>query len=123
MENRKGSLSSALKICAFACAMALPLGLAGCGTESSTSARSCETHNTAEIRFQNQSNTSQVYTIMWDGYVLTSVAPGATSDYFTVTAGIPHMLEYKFANTDKRACTVSYPNLTQCSSQTHWCTG
>ncbi|MBS1772256.1 MAG: calcium-binding EGF-like domain-containing protein [Bacteroidetes bacterium] len=83
--------------------------------------RTCEANNTAQIRFQNKTGTSTTYSVVFDGSTITTVAPGATSDYFTVTAGI-HTLHFMIANSTNEACTISTPNLVVCTYNEYYCT-
>jgi hypothetical protein len=83
--------------------------------------RICEVNNTAQVRFQNKTGTSQTYSVVWDGSTLTTLAPGSTSDYYTVAAGT-HTLHFMIANTSNEACTQSTPVLAVCASQEYWCT-
>ena len=92
-----------------------PSGYTGSRCETQT----CAANNTAEVQFSNRSANS-TYSIIWDGSVITSVSAGATSNYFTVAAGI-HTLEFKYANGTSDACTISTPNLAQCSAMVYWC--
>lgn len=82
----------------------------------------CEVNNTAKVRFQNKTGTSLTYEVVWDGSTLTTLAPGSTSEYYTVAAG-SHTLHFKIANSGgQEACTQSAPVLAQCSSMEYWCT-
>lgn len=94
-----------------------PSGYTGTNCEK----RTCEANNTAQVRFQNKTGTSQTYSVLWDGSVITTLGPGATSDYYTVAAG-EHTLHFKIANTGNEACTQSTPNLAVCSTMEYWCT-
>jgi len=89
------------------------------GTNCQT--RKCEANNTAKVRFMNKTGTSQTYSVLWDGSVITTLGPGATSEYYTVAAGT-HTLHFKIANSTAEACTPSTPNLAVCSSMDYWCT-
>lgn len=83
--------------------------------------RKCEANETAKVRFINKTGTSQTYSVLWDGSVITTLGPGATSEYYTVTAG-QHTLHFMIANSTTSACTPSTPNLVACSSMEYWCT-
>ncbi|MBZ0100148.1 MAG: calcium-binding EGF-like domain-containing protein [Taibaiella sp.] len=83
--------------------------------------RKCEANETARVRFINKTGTSQTYSVLWDGSVITTLGPGATSEYYTVAAGL-HTLHFKIANSSTEACTISTPNLAVCSSMEYWCT-
>lgn len=83
--------------------------------------KTCEANNTARVQFQNKTGTSQTYSVLWDGSVITTLGPGATSDYYTVAAGT-HTLHFMIANSGTEACTQSTPNLAVCSSMQYWCT-
>ena len=101
--------------------------MAGCGVEDSTptapTVQACETNNTAQVKFQNKSNTNKTYDIIWDGSKVGTVAPGATSSTSTVAAGVQHTLVFKITNTNTEACTPSTPTPAKCTSQTYSCTG
>lgn len=81
----------------------------------------CEVNNTARVRFTNKTGTSLTYSVVWDGSTLTTIGPGATTDYYTVSAG-PHTLHFMIANSTNEACTISTPVLTQCFDHEYWCT-
>jgi hypothetical protein len=83
--------------------------------------RKCEANETAKVRFINKTGTSQTYSVLWDGSVITTLGPGATSEYYTVAAG-QHTLHFMIANSTTSACTPSTPNLAVCSSMEYWCT-
>jgi hypothetical protein len=102
---------------------------AGACTQNSTSptppppaAPSCQTNNTASIRFENRSNTNTTYDVVWDGSKLTTVAPGSISSSYPIAAGVQHTLQFKITNTNTPACSTSTPTLAQCESSTYWCT-
>ncbi len=82
----------------------------------------CQVNNTAQVTFQDRSASNRTYDVIWDGSRLTTVAPSQTSSAFTVAAGTQHTLVFKFTNTNVDACTPSTPTLSQCSSETYWCT-
>ncbi|MCB0696041.1 MAG: calcium-binding EGF-like domain-containing protein [Chitinophagaceae bacterium] len=83
--------------------------------------KKCEANNTASVRFINKTGTSQTYSVVWDGSVITTLGPGATSEYYTVAAG-QHTLHFMISNSGTEACTQSTPNLAVCSSMEYWCT-
>lgn len=83
--------------------------------------KTCEANHTAKVRFINKTGNSQTYSVLWDGSVITTLQPGATSDYYTVAAG-QHTLHFMIANSSTEACTQSTPNLAACSSMEYWCT-
>ncbi|MBW7914375.1 MAG: calcium-binding EGF-like domain-containing protein [Taibaiella sp.] len=83
--------------------------------------RKCEANETAKVRFINKTGTSQTYSVVWDGSVITTLGPGATSEYYTVASG-QHTLHFMIANSTTSACTPSTPNLAVCSSMEYWCT-
>lgn len=90
------------------------------GTRCETKVQSCVVNNTAEVQFSNRSSSS-TYTVVWDGSVWTTLAPGVTSSTYTVAAG-SHTLEFRYSNSNTAACTASTPVLAQCSSMVYWCT-
>lgn len=81
----------------------------------------CEKNHTAQVTFQNKSATNLTYDVIWDGSKLTTIAPGASSQVYTVSAAT-HTLQFRITNTSKAACTQSTPVLAQCHSYTYWCT-
>jgi hypothetical protein len=98
---------------------------AGCGTDSSNplgvTAAACQTNNTADVSFQNNSTTSKSYDVIWDGSrVESNLAPGATSAVHTQAAG-SHTLEFHVAGTQTNACSPASPNIAQCSTHTYSC--
>lgn len=92
-----------------------PSGYTGTHCETQT----CAANNTASIQFSNRS-ANKTYSVVWDGSVITTLAAGVTSDYFTVAAG-QHTLEFRYSNSSTDACTLSTPNVAQCSSTVYWC--
>ncbi len=87
------------------------------GTHCET--QTCVVNSTAKVQFSNRSANS-TYSVVWDGSVITTLAAGVTSDLFTVAAG-DHTLEFKYSNSNNDACSVSTPNIAQCSSTVYWC--
>lgn len=92
-----------------------PSGYSGSRCETQT----CAVNSTAQVQFSNRS-ASSTYSVVWDGSVVTTLAPGVTSEFFTVAAG-DHTLAFKYSNSANLACTESTPNLAQCSSMVYWC--
>lgn len=92
-----------------------PTGYSGSHCETHT----CAVNGTAQVQFSNRSANS-TYSIVWDGSVMATLAPGVTSEFFTVAAG-NHTLTFKYSNSSDLACTESTPNLAQCSSMVYWC--
>lgn len=83
--------------------------------------RLCEVNNTARVRFQNKTGSSLTYSVVWDGSTLTTLGPGQTSEYYTMSASA-HTLHFMVANSTQEACTQSTPVLAQCMDQEYWCT-
>jgi hypothetical protein len=81
----------------------------------------CKQNNTASISFRNASTTNRTYNIVFDGSNLTTVAPGQTSNSYTIAAGTQHSLTFTFTNTGGNACSTSFPTLAQCASSTYSC--
>jgi PBP1b-binding outer membrane lipoprotein LpoB len=81
----------------------------------------CETNNTAQVQFKNESNTNTTYDVMWDGAYFLTVAPGITSAKYAVAAGTQHTLEFRITNTHQTSCGPSWPNLAQCSIHVFSC--
>jgi hypothetical protein len=95
-----------------------PSGYSGTSCEY----RTCEKNNTAEVRFINKTGSSLTYEVLWDGSVITTIAPGVTSAPFTVAAG-QHTLHFLIANSGSQgACNESNPVLATCGSMDYWCT-
>jgi hypothetical protein len=90
------------------------------GSRCETVVQGCVVNNTAIVQFSNRS-TGSTYSIVWDGSVMTTLAPGVNSQTYTVAAGA-HTLEFKLSNGSTSACTPSTPVLAQCSSMVYWCT-
>ncbi|MGD8897689.1 MAG: hypothetical protein PVJ73_16790 [Acidobacteriota bacterium] len=96
----------------------------GCNAANPTAPTvpACQTNNTARVTFENRSGTGKVYAVVWDGSTVETLGAGVKGEAHTVTAGIPHSLLFKVANSSRHACNISWPNLAQCSSHTFWCT-
>ena len=95
-----------------------PSGYTGTNCEK----RTCEANNTSQVRFENKSATNLTYSVIWDGLLMTTVAPGVTSQNFTVAAG-EHTLHFQIANSGGQpACTPSTPVLIVCNSHSYSCT-
>jgi hypothetical protein len=95
----------------------------GCtaATPTAPTVPACQTNNTARVTFENRSATGKTYAVLWDGSTMETLAAGARGSEHTVTAGIPHTLVFMVANSNRNACTASWPNPSQCSSHTDWC--
>jgi hypothetical protein len=89
------------------------------GNRCETKVLSCVVNNTAEVQFSNRSSNS-TYSVIWDGYIITTLAAGVTSSKFVVAAG-SHTLEFRYSNSSASSCTPSTPVLAQCSSMIYWC--
>jgi hypothetical protein len=114
------------RVLAFVCC--LPLTLAGVVAACSSGITSpprqaCEVNNTAQVAFADHSQSNSTYTIIWDGATLTTVSPGSQSQYYTVAAGVSHVLQFEFTNSSSQACTPSLPTLAQCAEEVYSCTG
>lgn len=84
--------------------------------------RKCEVNNTSRVKFENKTGTSLTYSVVFDGSIITTLAPGASSEFFTVAAG-QHTLHFLIANSGgKEACTESTPVLIQCYDHPFYCT-
>ena len=92
-----------------------PTGYTGTRCETQT----CAANSTAWVQFSNRS-ASSTYSIVWDGSVITTISSGVTSDFFVVNSG-QHTLEFRYSNSSSDACTISTPNVAQCSSMVYWC--
>ena len=103
--------------------------LPGCITEDSAGLPppppplSCQTNNTAQVSFENRSNTNSTYDVIWDGANIFVVAPANTSPPITAAAGVQHILRFQFTNTQNLACNEGTPTLAQCSNRVFSCTG
>lgn len=80
----------------------------------------CQAHNTATITFGNQSINS-TYTIAWDGTIVATLGPGQYSKVFTEAAGVAHLMQFKYSNSNLNACSSSTPTLVQCSTNSYSC--
>lgn len=89
------------------------------GSRCETKTQPCVINNTAEVQFSNRSSSS-TYSVIWDGYIIATIAAGANSSFFTVAAG-QHTLEFRYSNSATSSCTPSTPNVAQCSSMVYWC--
>lgn len=121
--NKAGWLRVAMTIVLLSAS--LPL-MTACNPFSKTTTAAavpaCQTNNTADVRFYGGSLTGLTNTIVWDGSVVATVAPGQYSSYTAQTAGVTHTLTIKNAATGAAVCATSYPNLAQCTSHTFYCT-
>jgi len=90
-------------------------------TGANCETRKCEANQTAKVRFLNKTGNSRTYSVVWDGSVITTLGPGAASDYYTVAAG-EHTLHFMIPNSGNEACAETTPNLAVCSSMEYWCT-
>jgi hypothetical protein len=90
------------------------------GTRCETAVNNCVVNNTGEVQFSNRSSGS-TYDVLWDGSIITTLSPGVTSGFFTVSAG-SHTLTFRYSNSTNNSCTPSTPNVAQCSSMVYWCT-
>lgn len=82
----------------------------------------CEKYNTATITFENRSVNNYTMDIYWDGVRLTTLAPWAKSQVYTVAAG-EHTMAFRISNSNRNACTVAYPVLVRCTAYAYFCTG
>jgi hypothetical protein len=104
------------------------LGAVGCSGNSPAAPTPpavplCQSAQTATVYFQNRSTTKLTYDILWDGSRLTTVAPGADSGTFTVSANVAHSLRFQVTNTGILACSASAPILATCASTFYGCGG
>lgn len=83
----------------------------------------CISHNTADLNFSNESATNTTYDVLVDGATVTTVAPGATSDNFTVKALILHVIRFNVTTTSTMACPLEIYQPAQCSTTNHFCRG
>ncbi len=84
---------------------------------------SCQVNNTAKLVFRNLSNTNSTYDLVWDGSKIFTIAPGAETDTLVTAAGVQHIMQFKFTNSNNNACTQGTPNLAQCSRGWFSCSG
>jgi hypothetical protein len=73
-----------------------------------------------KVVFKNRLVTNRTYNIVWDGSIITSLAPQADSDTFTVQPG-SHILVFKVANSNFTACAPSNPSINAGYVHTHLC--
>ena len=107
------------------CLFAGLLFFAGCEnlttpTDSKSTTPDCEKFNTATITFENKSVNNYTYDVIWDGSRLTTLAPWTKSQAYTVSAGT-HTLHFMRSNSNREACTTSWPSLAKCQSYSYWC--
>jgi hypothetical protein len=128
LENKMKQNSVRKLVGALVFVVALMLGYPACQQATPTQPDppapvipACQTNNTADITFQNKSGHSYTYDVIWDGSLLTTLGPGATSKVYTEAAG-SHTLHFMISNSRSQACTESSPVLAQCQSYTYWCT-
>lgn len=93
---------------------------AGCGDDPLNTTADCDANNTATVKFENKSTSSTTYDVIWDGSKIETLTPGQTSQEHTVNA-TSHTLTFEVANTNTKACSTAYPNLTECTSNTYSC--
>jgi len=79
----------------------------------------CERYHTAQIAFENRSNSNTTYDIYWDGAKKTTLAPGIESQVYTEATGT-HSLQFVITNTQWIACQSS-PVLAECQSYGIYC--
>jgi hypothetical protein len=103
--------------------MGVLLAAIGCSSDSGNPfIDDCVEKNTSQVSFKNTSS-NHYYDIVWDGgRIVSSLAPGQTSENFTVNAG-DHVLQFKFSGSNNQACSTAYPDLVQCNSVTWSCGG
>lgn len=100
--------------------------LTACGGNSTPTAptpvtvAACQSNNTAQVIFRNDSRTT-TQDIFWDGLRVSTITPGQSSTAITAAAGVPHQLSVRITNTSTAACVPSSPILPQCSTQTYFC--
>jgi hypothetical protein len=82
--------------------------------------RTCEVNETAEIYFKNNSLTHTTYYVLFDGLNYCTIAPGESSQKFTVAAG-EHTLQFMQSNNNQAACSASSPNIAKCYSGYYNC--
>lgn len=83
----------------------------------------CWVDETAEVRFTNNSTTNSTHDILWDGTIIATVAPGDTTEFFTVDANIVYFLRFQFTNTGDRACDGFPVFFLKCRSAIFSCDG
>lgn len=71
---------------------------------------SCEKED-GMVQFRNRSVTNSTYSVVWDGYVITTLYPQEDSEEFKVLTG-QHTLVFKKSNTGEVACSPSDPKIT-----------
>lgn len=82
----------------------------------------CVTNNTATVAFQNRFTTGTM-DILLNGAKVVTLAPGQSSNAFTVSAGVMQTVVWQWTNTTSWACNPTTPTPAQCSSMVYWCPG
>lgn len=102
------------------------LVLASCSKDAPTAPTAppiaaCQQNNTALLAFGNRSAGS-TYTVLFNGAVAATLAPGQETGNQSVAAGVQHRIEFTYANSGNRlACNPLTPVLAQCSQTTYTC--
>ena len=81
----------------------------------------CQTNNTADVAFRNDSGSNMTYQIKWDGQVIGVFNPGQKRLNRSVSAGTAHSLTFRNAANTADACAPSFPILAQCTSTIFSC--
>lgn len=106
--------------------LAAVLVIAGCSKDTPTAptpppVSACQQNNTALLAFGNRSAGS-TYTVLFNGAVAATIAPGQETGNQSVAAGVQHRIEFTYANSGNRlACNPLTPVLAQCSQTTYTC--
>lgn len=118
--KKEGWLRIAMTIALLSASLPLVTACNPFSKATTTITPACQTNNTADVRFYGGSATGLTNTVVWDGSVVATVAPGQYSSYTAQNAG-PHVLFFRNAATGAQVCSTAYPNLAQCSSHTYYC--
>lgn len=109
-----------MKKCLSLCVFVM---MTACGSDAPTTPTpppvvpECQTQNTATVFFHN--NGSRTIDVIWDGGVLGTLNPGATSSGTTAAAGVAHTFDARITNTSNFPCMTLKPIPIQCTSQTY----
>jgi hypothetical protein len=102
-------------------ALALGAACSGADPYAPSVQAACVTHNTAQVSFSNLSVVKHPYDVLFDSAKVATLAPGATSSNFTVTALIVHVVQFNVANTDSVACAPAPVVAHQCGMENYVC--
>jgi hypothetical protein len=126
MDKRMpGRIARRIPIARLTAALIGSLALTACGSGSTDADAPvppvCQTNNTADVAFRNNSGSNMTYQVKWDGQVIGVVNPGQTRLNRSVSAGTTHSLTFRNAGNTADACAPSFPSLARCTSTVFSC--